>query len=233
VRRNQGIFGADIMTSVVVPVLGGTAGFVLARYLGNMLAMRDMGTSDPKIGKTIAAVVGIPAVFLASRQMGAGSMLAKNSGAIVLGMGMASAEAWLRDTPLLGGSPAAAAVLTDSPPGAEPLIVEGGEGAPAIVGGDGAAGIGAYYETAASGLADYYSEGMLGGLGAQPGNQGHVDNAMNRMESVSTVIPTDLAMKARGMPQFASVREPFVNQGDRGHAGGLFARQLFSGMTGG
>jgi len=226
VRRNQGIFGADIMTAVAVPVLGGLAGFVAARYLGNMLAMRDMGTSNPKVGKTIAAVVGIPAVVALAPMS---EMLSKNLGAVMLGMGMAPVEAWLRDTPLLGGSPAAAAVLDSAPPGAEPLIVEGGEGG----GGDAASGIGAYYETAASGLADYYSEGMLGGLGAQPGNQGHVDNAMNRMESVSTVIPTDLAMKARGMPQFESVGEPFVNQGDRGHAGGLFSRQLFSGMMGG
>ena len=224
-RRNQGIFGADIMTSVVVPVLGGSAGFVLARYLGNMLAMRDMGTTDPKVGKTIAAVVGIPIIVALSPM---NKMIAENSGAIILGMGMASAEAWIRDVPLLGGGPAAAAILPDQ----MPLVVEGDEGSPEEVGGDTDSSIGSYYETAASGLADYYSEGMLGGLGADPGNQGHVDNAMNHMEAVSTVIPTDMAMPASTMPQFASVSEPFVNQGDRGHAGGMFARQLFSGMTG-
>lgn len=217
VRRNQGIFGADIMTAVVVPVLGGTAGFIAARYLGNMIAMRSLGTSDPKIGKTIAAVVGIPAVVALAPM---NKMVSQNLGAIMLGMGMAPAEAWIRDTPLLGGSPAAAVIMPDAAPvspGTEPLIVEG------------ANGIGAYYETAASGLADYYNEGMLGGLGAQPGNQGHVDGAMDRMEAVSTVVPTDLAMRSPTMPQSAAVGESFTNQGDRGHAGGLFSRQLFSG----
>lgn len=231
-RRNQRVFGADIMTSVVVPVLGGTAGFILARYIGNMIAMNDWGTADPKVGKTIAAVVGIPAMVAMAPM---NKMIAENSGAIILGMGMASAEAWIRDVPLLGGGPAAAVLMPNGNgnglPGEEPLIVEGG--APEeIVGGDTDGSIGSYYETAASGLADYYSEGMLGGLGADPGNQGHVENAMNHMEAVSTVIPTDMAMRSSTMPQFASVSEPFVNQGDRGHAGGMFARQLFSGMTG-
>ncbi len=245
----------DYMTSVVVPVLGGTAGFITARYLGNMMAMRDLITTDPKLAKTIAAGVGIPATFALSRQM-PGGIIARNSGAIVLGMGLAAAEAWLRDTPLLGGSRAAASVTEDLPPppsngngngngnglplpGTAPLPDQPGEMTVIENGGD---GLSSYYDypTNQEGQAlsdDYYTAQMLGA--ADPSNQASVEKSLNSMEAnggdvpaVSTVIPTDLAMRAQSMPQFASVRERFVNRGDRGHAGGMFARHLFSGMMG-
>lgn len=228
VRRNPFLYGVDVMKGVVVPVLGGTAGFMAARYLGNMLATRDMGTSDPKVGKTIVAAAGIAAIGIGATQVRGdlGKTLRANSGALILGMGLASAEAWLRNTPLLGGSPAAAVILPDILPDMT------ASAPPPPSSEEAASGVGSYYETAASGLADYYSEGMLGGLGADPGNQGLVEGAMNKMEAVSTVIPTDTAMRASTMPQFASVSEPFANNGDRGHAGGVFARHLFSGMMG-
>lgn len=227
------------MEQVVVPVLGGTAGFVAARYLGNMLAMKDIGSSDPKVAKTIAAGVGIPATFLLARRR-PGGLIARNSGALVLGMGLAAAESWLRDTKLLGGSPAAAQVTGGgAPSGPAPLpgtapaadmpgeqtVVEGGDG------------LSAYYSDLSGGAAmgdDYYTASMLGA--ADPADQSSVEQSMNSMESgteaVSTVIPTDLALKAQTMPQFARVHERFANRGDKGHAGGMFARHLFSGMMG-
>jgi len=241
VRRNQGFLGLGGVQwgpQVLLPVLGGTAGFIAARYLGNMLAMRDMGSSDPRVGKLIAAGVGIPATFALSRWK-PGGVVSKNSGAIVLGMGLAAAEAWIRDTPLLGGSPAAAAV-TEPAPAAGPGIAPGAPIPPADLPGEvevveGASGIGAYFDEPTSGLADYYTEGMLGGLGADPADQARVEASMNHMESprpVSTIIPTSTALPASSMPQVAAVHERFANQGDRGHAGGMFARHLFSGMMG-
>jgi hypothetical protein len=236
VRKNA----MDLIRSVAMPVAYGTVGFVAARYLGNMAAMKDWGTTDPKLAKTGAAAVGIPVTFLAARKMG--GILKQNQGAIVLGMGLAAAEAWLRDTPLLGGSPAAAAVLPDSAPAPAPLpgtapevdmpgemtVIENGEE------GD---GMSAYHSAPMSGMGDdYYTAGMLGK--ADPGNQAAVESALNRMErnggdrAVSTIIPTDLAMKAPSMPQWAPVRERFASQGDKGYAGGLFSRTLFSGMMG-
>lgn len=233
-RRNQGFLGGVRWgREVIVPVLGGTAGFIAARYLGNLAAMKDWGTTDPKKAKLGAAAIGIPATFLLARQV---PTISRHSGPIVLGMGLAAAEAWLRETPILGDG-ASTAALTTAPngngdgimPGApipeqdlpgEVTVVENG-------GGDN------YTTDQNSELADYYTEGMLGGLGADPGNQASVENSLDRMESVSTVIPTDLALRARRMPQFASVHERFANRGDRGHAGGLFARHLFSGMMGG
>lgn len=217
VRRNQ-FLGVDWMRQVVTPVLGAAAGFVGARYLGNMAAMKGWGTSDPKLAKTATALVGIPAVAALSPRS---TLIARNSGALMLGMGMAAAESWIRDTPLLGGSPAAAAVMEDIAPAPSAAAAEGS--------------LSSYYDypTNAEGQAlsdDYYTAGMLGNTG-DPADQSAVEGSLDAMESVSTVIPTDLAMRAKSMPQFAPVAERFAS-GDRGHAGGLFSRNLFSGMMG-
>jgi len=219
-RIYKNIFGADLTKDVLLPVAGGTVGFLAARYAGNMLAARGLGTSNPNTAKLIAAGVGIPAVFMLARKS-PGGMVARNSGMLALGMGMAVAEGYLRDTPLLGGSRAATVLPGVLPPGPTPESVSG---------------LAAYYDypVNAEGQAlsdDYYTAGMLGSTG-DPGDQGAVENAIDQMESVSTVIPTDLALKAQSMPQFAPVAERFSNRGDRGHAGGVFARHLFSGMTG-
>jgi hypothetical protein len=46
--------------------------------------------------------------------------------------------------------------------------------------------------------------------------------------AVSTVIPVDLALQMKVKKQIRRIREPFASA-DRGYAGGVFARQLFSG----
>jgi hypothetical protein len=264
--------GADVVKDVLVPVLGATGGFVTARYLGNMMAQKDLISSDPRVTKSIAAGVGIPFTFLAATGV---PMVAKNSGAIVVGMGLAAAESWLRDTALLGGAPVAAALTEDAPilPAASNGSSEPGESS--SENGDGlasyynyatnrmgqaaslasyynyatnrmgqAASLASYYNyptnregQAVSGLDDYYTAGMLGN--DDPSDQAQVENALDSMEdtngnavdAVSTVIPTDTAMQAPNMPQFASVTESFA-WGDRAYAGGMFARHLFSGMAG-
>jgi hypothetical protein len=223
------------MKDVLTPVAGGAAGFIAARYLGNMAAMKDWGTSDPKMGKLIAAAVGIPATFMLSRQMGPGSLIAKNSGAIVLGMGLAAAEAYLRDTPMLGGGRAAAAITNGNGangngapaplPGTAPPSMMPGE-MEVVEGGDTA-------EETGDGLSAYYSQSMLGSLG-DPADQAQVERSMDRVEPISTVIPTGTALRAGNFPQARRVTERFaIPSGDRGHAGGVFARHLFSGMMGG
>lgn len=239
------------MHGVVMPVLGGTAGFIVARYVGNLFAMKDVLSTNPAVGKTMAAAAGIPLTYMLARRS-PGGMIARHKGAIVLGMGMASAEAWFRDIPLLGGSRAAAAVTEDLPPpsgngngngvplpGTAPLVDQPGEMTVVENGGD---GLSSYYSypmnTEGQALSDdYYTASMLGA--ADPSDQATVEKSMNSMESnggdvpaVSTVIPTDMALPAPTMPQFAPVKERFANRGDRGHAGGMFARHLFSGMMG-
>jgi len=238
-RLVANLFGADLTRDVVMPVLGGTAGFMAARALGHVATdkLAFIG-GDLRMGKAVAALVGIPATFVLS---GYSPMVAKNSGPIVLGMGLAAAEAYLRNTPLLGGAPAAAAVTAPAAAPAAP---------PAT------AGFGAYYSEgslgtlyAAAGLGRGYDishagapyKGMLGlgqtfyataGLGADPGDQAAVEGSLDEMESVSTIIPTGLALEAKNFPQVRPVDHPFAD-GDKGYAGGTFARHLFSGMMGG
>ena len=287
VLRN--LFGADVMRDVVTPVIGGTVGFVLARYAGNMASARISRLADPRYGKLAAAAVLIPVTFAAARMYP--GMIRQNAGAIVLGVGLAAAESFLRNTPLLGGAPVAALVApTAAQAAAAPPDTAAAPGTPA-------AGIGSYYKEgmlsglgrgydlshagapykgmlglgetmyAAAGVGEYVSQPMSGlgatlyaaagvgeyvdqpmnGLGdsgdgisgigdlGEPGDQGAVDNSMNRMESISTITPTDVAMRALSRPQVRKVTTPFTSGpggGDSGYAGGMFARHIFSGMVG-
>jgi hypothetical protein len=92
-----------------------------------------------------------------------------------------------------------------------------------------AAGVGEYVEQPMSGMGDGDGLAGIGDLG-EPGDQGAVDVAANRMEAISTITPTDLALKAGVLPQVKRVTTPFA-AADKGYAGGMFARHLFSGMV--
>lgn len=228
VRRNAAnLFGADITRDVVVPVAGGAAGFLTARAVGHVLANRvPQLNGNVRLGKAIAAGIGIPAMFAYAatvRKMG----LAPASA--VLGMGLAAAEAYLRDTPLLGGSRVAAAITEPAPP-APP---EGTSGMMYATAGLGTmyavAGLGRGYDLSHAG-APY--TGMLGlGDDADPADQGVVDQQMDNMEAVSTITPTDLALPAPNMPAVRPVNHPFATPNVR--TGGIFARHLLSGMLSG
>ncbi|RLB45787.1 MAG: hypothetical protein DRJ42_29160 [Deltaproteobacteria bacterium] len=194
---------ATIKNSAVIPLLGASAGFVAVRAAGNALADRDMGTTNPKTAKLIAAAVSVPVIYALAAKKPSG-MVGRHYGALLLGVGMASAEAYLRDTKLLGGSPAAAALTADD--AATATTEDGG----------GTAGLASYYDY----QTNREGQAAMFGLGSSHG-----------MEAVSTVIPTDTALIASSMPQWAPVTEKFVSHGDKGYAGGVFARQLFSGMV--
>jgi hypothetical protein len=246
----RNIFGADVMRDVVTPVIGGTVGFVLARYVGNMASERIPQLADPRYGKLAAAAVLIPVTFAAAKMYP--GMIRQNSGAVVLGVGLAAAESFIRNTPLLGGAPIAAVVAPATPAAVAPVPE-----APAAPTPSAASGFGAYYNEGMLGLGRGYDlshagapyQGMLGigeyvdqpmsGLGDSgdgignsndPGDQNAVDGSMNRMESISTITPTDVAMRAMSRPQVRRVTTPFAS-GSRGYAGGMFARHLFSGMV--
>lgn len=252
-RVLRNIFGADVMRDVVTPVIGGTVGFVLARYAGNMASARISRLADPRYGKLAAAAVLIPATFAAAKMS---PTVRANAGAVVLGVGLAAAEAFLRNTPLLGGAPAAA-LLSPPPPVSEPTsppatgsyynegMLSGlgrgydvshagapyqgmlGLGEPTMYA---AAGIGEYVDQPMNGMGDGDGLSGIGDLG-EPGDQGAVDTAVHRMEAISTITPTDIAIKAGVLPQVKRVTTPFAS-GDKGYAGGMFARHIFSGMVG-
>lgn len=207
--------GSEMMSQIVTPVLGGTAGFVAGRVIGNWAAMQSWPVvgGNQKMAKLAAAILGIGGAYAVGRKV---PIVARNQGAIILGFGMAAAEPWFRNLPLLGGAMA----LPVAP------------SAPAT------AGIGAGYYTEGmlgSGLDISHAgapyKGMLGG-DADWADQSVVDDAMNGMEAVSTVNPVDAAARAGIVPQAARVGERMGTPGDRGYAGGLFARHLFAGMMG-
>lgn len=92
-RRN--FFGADLMKDVVTPVLGGTAGFVAARFLANGLANveairnildKDKPAADAENTKIAANVLGIIATLGLATKV---PMVKKNQGALITGMGLA------------------------------------------------------------------------------------------------------------------------------------------------
>lgn len=221
-RRNI-FFGADVMRDVLVPVLGGTAGFVAARALGNFLATKNLPVikDDPRLGKTVAALAGLPILVFAGRKV---PMVSRHMGALMLGMGMAPAEAWIRGTRFVGGAPPMAVTPPAEPPATS--------------------GMGQYYTEGMLGLGRGYDvshygapyQGMLGlGNDDDWADQGTVDNAMDGMETgkatgISIVDPTDVAHRAPVRPQVMPVPPERMSQG--GYAGGLFARHLFSGMMG-
>jgi hypothetical protein len=198
VLRN--IFGANVMRDVVTPVLAGTVGFILDRYAGNMASMRIAQLADPRYGKLAAAAVLIPATFAAAKMS---PMVRANAGALVLGIGLATAESFLRNTPLLGGAPMAAVIapptpsVPTSPPATGSYYSEGmlaglgrgydlsHAGAPyqGMLGLGGgatmyaAAGVGEYVDQPMSGLG--YAEGV------DPANMATVDRTMNVMEAAA------------------------------------------------
>lgn len=227
-----------------MPVAAGTVGFVGARYLGNMAAMKDWGTTDTKLAKVGAAALGIPATYFLAARM---PSVARNTGAIVLGMGLAAVEPYLRDTKLLSGAMATPPPAPAAPsngggvlPGTAPAIDAPGEQTVVESGSDGLSSYYDYpYNSEGQALGDdYYTAGMLGA--SDPADQSQVDASLDHMErgngngikAISTVIPTDMALPAQTMPQWARVRERFANRSGRAHAGGMFARNLFSGMMG-
>lgn len=248
-RVLRNLFGADVVRDVVTPVVGATVGFIAARYAGNMASARIPRLADPRYGKLAAAAVLIPATFAAAKMS---PTVRANAGAVVLGVGLAAAESFLRNTPLLGGAPAAALLApppaVPTPTGTGSYYSEGmlsglgrgydvshagapyqgmlGLGEPTMYA---AAGVGEYVDQPMNGMGDGDGLAGIGDLG-EPGDQGAVDVAAHRMEAISTITPTDLALKAGVMPQVKRVTTPFA-AADKGYAGGMFARHLFSGMV--
>lgn len=374
VRKNQ--LNVDMVSDVLVPVLGGTAGFLGARAIGNWAASQDLPlvAGSPNAGKMVAALAGIPVVAWGAARNPQG-MLARNQGAIILGLGLAPVDGFLRgmtgeeevvaEAELVEGpeeptaaeqaaadeavseeaakepppsestatsglgqfewlrrlwegrvrrrakpkakakaaangapprSPAERERVTNKavrraigkirgalheleaawpPPAAMPRGEDfvtgaptpeeagGPEGAPTLpgeaeatlpaeAGGGGAGayyetevrypGTGSYYETGEGMGADYYTRGMSGsgdglGMGFDISHAGAPYKQMlglgaDQPEAVSTVIPTDLALRAKTQKQWKKVRETMTSPGDRGYAGGLFSRHLFAGMVG-
>ena len=236
-RLRRNFYGTDLVSGVLVPVLGGAAGFIAVRALGNFWANMPnfpLVAGNPRASKLAAAVVGIPLAYWASKKV---PLVKDNSGAIVLGMGLAASEGYLRGTPWLTGSPAS--LLADLR--AQHAVASGGGAA--------APTAPSAPPAATSGFGQYYTPGMLGlGYGVDVSHYGAPYQGMlglgedldqsvaptdDGATGVSTVTPTDIASAMSVQPQDRRVRERMVSPEDRGYAGGMFARHLFAGMSGG
>jgi hypothetical protein len=199
VRRNQGIFGADLMKDVLTPVIGGTAGFVAARVLSNGIANveavrnildKDKPAAEAENTKIAANVLGILATLGLATKV---PMVKQNQGALITGMGLALTDRLLGK--ITGDS---AAYLSGgfgeyvSQPLGEYVSQPLGEYVSQPLGGMG--GVGAYAKLPAWSGYDYATAGMgqtlyaAAGLGADPGNQALVDAALDQAEAQGNTV---------------------------------------------
>lgn len=237
IRKNAALFGADVMTDVVKPVAAGTAGFVAARLLSNTLGKVGAITSildksDPAAAdntKIVANVVGIGATLFAAPKV---KLIGDNRNALVIGMGLALLDRLIAKMNLgfaMGETYYAAA------------------------------GIGEYVNSPINGLG--YVEGVdpgdqgqidslmdtmeaAAGVGAAELSEtaSRIGAPFTAKQFETTFTPVDVARPvvrtmAEDLPVTAGPVDPEAlpqsTPEGRGYAGGVFARNLFSGMVGG
>lgn len=197
-RRRRGlhrnIFGTDVMKDVLVPVAGGTVGFVAARLLSNGLsqvaAVRNvLDASDPTGANTklAANALGILATLGLGMKV---PMIKRHQGALVTGMGLALADRLLGR--VTGPAASYLGEYFEQPMGEyfeQPL------GAYVL---DPSAGVGEYFEQPVSGLGDiryataglgdvrYATAGVAGAMD-DPANQDSLDALMDVAEAAAGV----------------------------------------------
>lgn len=203
-RRNAFLGGADLMKDVLMPVAGGTAGFVAARVLSNALANmdavrdlldKDKPASEAANTKIAANVVGILATLGLATKV---KLIKDNQGALITGMGLALTDRLLgRVTGDAAQYLAGMGEYVSQPLGeyvSQPL----GEYVSQPLGGMG--GVGDYAKLPAWQGYEYATAGMgqtlyaAAGLGADPANQALVDAALDAAEHEGGVMQAAAGM---------------------------------------
>ena len=216
--------GSEIAKDVLMPIGVGGAGFVAARALSNIGMVKDKLGDNAKI---VTPILGIVATLALAKPLNLSTV---NRNFLALGMGVVAVDALMKKV--------APGFMADRAP------------APS-----GTAGFGSYYDVSAAG-APY--QGMFGvgemyeddeaSVGemyeAAAGNYddptiaaefllGDAEQKAGVLPAgvapVSTIEPTDVAREASN---FASIRPTQQQFAARSQAGGLFARNLFTGVTG-
>lgn len=206
-RRNPAVFGKDLVADVLLPLGLGGLSMMGARWLSARIFESRLAivSDSPEASEITAAAAGTLATLWLAESAGSDSLLAKNAPAMIVGMGLAALEPVL--SRLMKIDPIRVARAVDQ------AISQ-----PAT---------GSYYSAASLGRGydiSHYGAPYKGMLGIEQS----VFRGDTQPEPVSTVTPTDLALPApRWLPD-RKVRETLANRGDRAHAGGLFARSLFS-----
>lgn len=199
-RVVRNVAASDVFGKVVLPTLAGTGGLLGAWWLAQNVAPKFFAGQDPRLLQLGSSVLGGVGTLWLGENM---SWSPETTGAVVVGMGIASAMTYL---------PSAMNVGQPLPP----VATSGMHG-------------GLMVDVSHAG-APY--KGMLG-LGSDPADQSAIDDVVDSAESYSIVEPTDMAVKAQTVQQWPRVTEEFTGSpGDKGYAGGVFARNLFAGMMG-
>lgn len=249
--------GVDPISGIVKPVLWGAGGFVAARLAGN--ALSRVGAISGSLGdgwtRVLGNVAALGVALVASKKV---SALQQNRGAIITGMGLAMVDNLLAQfgTPWLAGvgdyyTAGMLGEYVEQPLGAYVEVPTSGMGEYVEQPLDGvmhrayidpsdqnsidglldvaeaAAGI----DQAAAGI-DQAAAGIdqaAAGFGLGWAGQG-----LPQVPSVNTIEPIGVATPiTRQMPRNIPITEKFNSPGGRGYAGGIFARNLFSGMMSG
>jgi len=204
--RNVAFGGIDVMEKIVFPSLGATGGMLLASWLGSKVGPSLLPGQDLKLIALGAAAASAFGAYTLGESLG---LSPETQMAVAAGAGMSGITPWL---------PAAILPVVSLAPA--PNVATSG-----------------YYQRGMlSGLMVDVShagapyKGMLG-LGADPSDQDAVDNVLSTVEGISTVEPIDMALPAIPKKEFRRVRETMGTPRDRGWAGGVYARNIFSGMA--
>ena len=213
--------GSEIAKDVLMPIGVGGAGFVAARALSNLDMVESKLGSNAKI---VTPIVGIVATLALAKPL---KLSTTNRNFLALGMGVVALDAVMKKiAPDFMADRAPALPTPSGTSGFGTYYDVSAAGAPyqGMLGlGEtyyAAAGVGETYEAAAGNFDDPTIEGELLLSGAE---------VSAGVAPTSTIEPTDVARQAGNFLPVRPTTQPFAA---RSQAGGLFARNLFTGMVG-
>lgn len=207
--RNTTAGSINVMEKVVVPAVGATGGMLLSQWVAQRIAPSLLPSQDPKVLSVLASIATAYGAYIVGDSIGIGP---DTQLSVAAGAGAAALVPWI-PPPLMPLLPTVSAA-----PVVTPTVATSGYYQREMLGG-------LMVDVSHAG-APY--KGMLG-LGSDPADQAVIDEVIQTAEAVSTVEPRDLALPATRKKAVRKVRERMGTPGDRGWAGGTFARTLFSG----
>jgi len=208
--------GSEIAKDVLMPIGVGGAGFVAARALSNLDMVKDKLGDNAKI---VTPILGVVATLALAKPL---KLSTVNRNFLALGMGVVAVDAAMKKL-----APGFMADRVAALPAATP---------------SGTSGFGTYYDVSAAG-APYQGMFGVGSVGEMyEAAAGSVDDPGIEAELLlsgaemsagvaptSTIEPTDVAREASNFLPIRPTQQQFAA---RSQAGGLFARNLFTGMVG-
>jgi hypothetical protein len=204
------IGGIDVIEKIVFPALGATGGLLVSQWLGTKLGPSLLPGQDPRLIALGASALAAYGAYMLGEGVG---FSPETQMTVAAGAGVAGILPWV--PPAMLSTVASAAAL---PP---PVAMSG------------------YYQRSMLGglMVDVSHagapyKGMLGLGDNDPADQDVIDDVLSSAEAVSTVEPMDMALPAISKRAVRQVNEQMGSPRDRGWAGGTFARNIFSAISG-